>query len=136
MDRIHSSSKAWRTPRFNVLVAENEPAIRALIATILEDAGYQVIAASDGVEALRLFRSDLPDLLITDLSMPHMDGTELCRLVKQISEVPVILISGRHSEELRSASISADADAYMTKPLDPKKLIVVVRSLVTGRDYW
>ncbi len=113
-----------------MLLAEDDPANHNHIARLLEEAGYQVDNAADGIEAWRLFRADRPDLLITDLGMPYMGGVELCRLVKQVSEVPVLIISGRDSGELKSVSQRAGADAWMTKPFDPKRLSFEVHRLI------
>lgn len=83
----------------NVLVVDDHPEIRDLMVKILEKRGYQVSTASDGHDALTQFALDRPDLVITDLSMPGMNGYQLCRLIRGISSVPVLIMSAQKGVE-------------------------------------
>lgn len=133
MKNVHSPATASHRKPFKVLLAEDEPATHSYITRLLEGAGYQVDGAADGIEAWRLFSADRPDLVITDLGMPYVGGVEFCRLVKQVSEVPVLIISGRDPEALQSVSLRAGADAWLTKPFDPKRLVFEVHRLLADQ---
>lgn len=133
MKNVQSPAPASHSRPFKVLLAEDEPATHNYVARLLEGAGYQVDDAADGIEAWRLFRADRPDLVITDLGMPYVGGVEFCRLVKQVSEVPVLIISGRDPGELQSVSLRAGADAWLTKPFDPKRLVFEVHRLLADQ---
>ena len=101
-----------------VLVVDDRQEIRDLLADILKTRGYTVAAATDGYDALTQFALDRPDLLITDLTMPGMDGYELCRITRGISSVPILVISAQLGAEERSKAMAAGADALVSKPFD------------------
>ena len=101
-----------------ILVVDDRQEIRDLLADILKTKGYAVAAATDGYDALTQFALDRPDLLITDLTMPGMDGYELCRITRGISSVPILVISAQLGAEERSKAMAAGADALVGKPFD------------------
>ena len=101
-----------------VLVVDDRQEIRDLLADILRTRGYQVSTATDGYDALTQFVLDRPDLLITDLTMPGMDGYELCRITRGISSVPIMVITAQLGAEERSKALAAGAGTFVTKPFD------------------
>ena len=110
-------------PRIRVLVADDEPAITVLVTHMLEHAGIEVIRAQGGVEALRLARTQRPDLILLDVMMPDLDGRDACRLLKMDEEtrrIPVVLFSSADEQEVRWKT--AGADAFLPKPFDIRAL--------------
>ena len=112
----------------NVLVVDDHPEIRDLIVEILENRGYQVSTASDGHDALTQFVLDRPDLVITDLTMPGLDGYQLCRLIRGISSVPVLVISGQTGVE--ETAYQMGANAFVSKPFDLEDLWAEIGELL------
>jgi putative two-component system response regulator len=116
-----------------VLVADDEPAARRLLRRILEPAGYKVLEAATGGEALGMVESEQPDLLILDITMPDIDGVEICRAIKNdpITHLtPVIHITGLTTREQRLRALSAGSDEFVGKPFDIEELLIRVRSLL------
>ena len=101
-----------------VLVVDDRQEIRELLADILKTRGYAVVTATNGYDALTQFALDRPDLLITDLTMPGMDGYELCRITRGISSVPIMVITAQLGHEEKSKALAVGADAFVTKPFD------------------
>ena len=114
-----------------VLVVDDRQEIRDLLADILKARGYAVSAATDGYDALTQFALDWPDLLITDLTMPGMDGYELCRITRGISSVPIMVITAQLGAEERSKALAAGADVFVSKPFDVAEFWSQVEALVT-----
>jgi two-component system KDP operon response regulator KdpE len=112
----------------NILVVDDEQQITRVLKTTLMSQGYGARAASDGYEALQMMRSWPPDLLITDLRMPKMDGLELCRQVRATSQIPIIVLSVRGEERTKVEALDAGADDYVTKPFSTKELLARVRA--------
>ena len=112
----------------NVLVVDDHPEIRGLMVEILEKRGYQVSTASDGHDALTQFVLDRPDLVITDLTMPGLDGYQLCRLIRGISSVPVLVISGQTGVEEKAYQMGANA--FVSKPFDLEDLWAEIGELL------
>ena len=118
-------------PAHRVLVVDDEEPTRTLLAEILSGEGYSVTAAADGYEALEKFRLEQPDLLITDLTMPVMDGYELCQRVREISQVPIIVITGLNlSDDGKEKAFSVGADSFLKKPFQTGELLAQVRALL------
>jgi putative two-component system response regulator len=116
-----------------VLVADDEPAARRLLRRILEPAGYRVLEAGTGKQALGIAESEQPDLLILDIAMPDIDGVEICRTIKNdpITHLtPVIHITGVTTREQRLRALSAGSDEFVGKPFDIEELLIRVRSLL------
>ncbi|MFL6428323.1 MAG: response regulator transcription factor [Acidobacteriaceae bacterium] len=111
-----------------ILVVDDEPQITRVLRASLASSGYEVTLARDGIEALDAFRQSAPDLVITDLSMPNMDGIELTRAIRQMSDTPVIVLSVREQETMKVAALDEGADDYVTKPFSMQELLARVRA--------
>jgi DNA-binding response OmpR family regulator len=133
IERIPESLKSTG-PRL-ILVVDDEPRMIRFIRMNLELEGYQVVEASNGVEALDQVRKHLPDLAIMDVMMPKMDGFEALRLLREISTVPVILLTVKGDEEDRIRGLELGADDYVTKPFSPRELVSRVNA-VLRRAAW
>jgi two-component system KDP operon response regulator KdpE len=112
----------------SLLVVEDEPEIRSLIADWLEEAGYRVATAPDGLSALREFYQQHPDLVLLDVMMPKMDGWELCRRIREVSDVPIVFLSAREQESDRVRGLTLGADDYITKPFGSSELVARVKA--------
>jgi DNA-binding response OmpR family regulator len=113
-----------------VLIADDDPDIRMLVRLRLERSGYDVVAAIDGLEALKLAGECKPDLAILDVSMPGLSGVEVTRALRaQAATFPVILLTAHAQEADVEHGASAGADAYVTKPFSPQELESRVRAL-------
>jgi two-component system KDP operon response regulator KdpE len=115
------------TPK-KILVVDDEPQITRVLRRSLGAHRYDVRVAADGDAALELFHDWQPDLLITDLSMPNMDGLEVCRRIRAESQVPVIVLSVKGDERVKVAALDAGADDYVTKPFGIEELLARVRA--------
>ncbi|WP_263378220.1 response regulator transcription factor [Granulicella paludicola] len=111
-----------------ILIVDDERQITRVLRTSLQSSGYEVSVANNGMEAFNLFKSVAPDLIITDLSMPEMDGLELTRAIRSISEVPIIVLSVRGQEPIKVAALDEGADDYVTKPFSMQELLARVRA--------
>jgi two-component system KDP operon response regulator KdpE len=114
--------------RRNILVVDDEPQITRVLKTTLSSQGYAIRTASDGDEALQVMKEWMPDLLITDLRMPHMNGLELCRHVRAKSPLPIIVLSVKGEEKIKVDALDAGADDYVTKPFSVNELLARVRA--------
>jgi two-component system, OmpR family, KDP operon response regulator KdpE len=112
----------------NILVVDDEAQITRVLKTTLTGLGYGVRSASDGDQALQLMREWSPDLVITDLRMPNMDGLELCRHVRMKSRVPIIVLSVKGEEKIKVEALDAGADDYVTKPFSINELLARIRA--------
>ena len=112
----------------NILVVDDEPQIARVLKTTLASYGYSVRTARDGDEAVQVMKEWPPDLLITDLRMPNMDGLALCRHVRAKSELPIIVLSVRGEERTKVEALDAGADDYVTKPFSVNELLARVRA--------
>jgi len=111
-----------------VLIIDDEPQIRRVVRVILAGAEYEVIDARSGESALLKFREFLPDLVLLDLNMPGMGGLETCRLIRETSDVPIIVLTVRSTEEDKVEALDAGADDYVTKPFGKKELLARIRA--------
>ncbi len=111
-----------------VLVVDDEPQITRVLRTTLASNGYEVRVANDGETGLEIMKDFTPDLVITDLSMPNMDGLALCRRVRQASQVPIIVLSVRGEEKTKIQALDAGADDYVTKPFSMDELLARIRA--------
>ena len=114
----------------HILVVDDEPRMIRFIQMNLELEGYQVSQASNGFEALTKLRDDLPDLVILDVMMPDMDGFETLRLLREVSAVPVIMLTVKADEEDKVRGLELGADDYVTKPFSPKELSSRVKAVL------
>jgi two-component system KDP operon response regulator KdpE len=111
----------------HILVVDDEPQITRVLRTSLQSNGHEVTVAHDGAEALEEFLKVQPDLVITDLAMPGMDGIELTREIRERSKVPVIVLSVRSQDTQKVAALDEGADDYITKPFSIQELLARVR---------
>jgi two-component system KDP operon response regulator KdpE len=111
-----------------ILIVDDEPQITRVLRTSLDAHGYDLRVANDGDTALQIARDWTPDLMITDLSMPMMDGLELCRRFRQKSNVPIIVLSVKGEERTKVQALDAGADDYVTKPFGINELLARVRA--------
>ena len=112
----------------NILVVDDEAQITRVLKTSLSSQGYGVRTAADGAEALHVIQEWSPDLIITDLRMPNLDGLELCREVRKESRVPIIVLSVKGEESIKVQALDAGADDYVTKPFGMNELIARIRA--------
>ena len=111
-----------------ILVVDDEPQITRVLRRSLTTHGYDVRVAADGLAALQTFGDWPPDLVVTDLSMPQTDGLQLCRNIRAISQVPVIVLSVRGEEKTKVQALDAGADDYVTKPFGMDELLARIRA--------
>lgn len=112
----------------SILIVDDEPEIRRAVLGGLRAQGYEVRAASDGEEALRLASAATPDLVILDLMMPGMDGLEVCRRLRAWSDVPILVLSARAQERQKVQALDEGADDYLTKPFGMDELTARIRA--------
>jgi len=115
------------TDKKRILVVDDEPQITRVLRTSLTGGGYDVRTAEDGHAGLRSTREWQPDLVITDISMPNMNGIELCRQLRSESQVPIIVLSVKGEERTKVEALDAGADDYVTKPVGMNELLARVR---------
>ncbi len=117
-----------------ILIAEDERDIRDLISFTLKFAGYEVVAASNGEDAVRTASRELPDLVIMDVRMPRMTGYDACRLMKanpDLHDVPVVFLSAKGQDSEIQSGLDAGADEYLLKPFSPAELTNRVRGILS-----
>jgi two-component system, OmpR family, KDP operon response regulator KdpE len=112
----------------NILVVDDEAQITRVLKTTLSSQGYGIRTASDGEEALQLMKGWAPDLVVTDLRMPNVDGLELCRRIRMESRIPIIVLSVKGEETIKVEALDAGADDYITKPFSVNELLARVRA--------
>jgi two-component system, OmpR family, KDP operon response regulator KdpE len=116
------------TERPHILVVDDEPQITRVLRTALDAQGYDIRVAHDGEMALEIMKDWTPHLIITDLSMPRLDGVELCRRVRTVSPLPILVLSVRDQERQKIEALDAGADDYITKPFSMNELLARVRA--------
>jgi twitching motility two-component system response regulator PilH len=119
-----------------VLIVDDSQTLRSMLSEMLEGVGIRVIEATNGIEAKEHIQSKAPDLVITDLIMPEMNGYELCRWIKNDpgkQNIPVLICSTKSEEFDRYWGMKQGADAYITKPFHPPELLKTVKQLLRGR---
>ena len=114
----------------DILVIEDEPGIARIIRLYLERDGHAVRVARDGVAGLNAARTDSPDLIVLDLMLPRLDGMEVCRALREESDVPIIMATARAEEEDRLTGFDLGADDYIVKPFSPRELAARVRAVL------
>jgi two-component system, OmpR family, alkaline phosphatase synthesis response regulator PhoP len=113
-----------------VLVIDDEPKIVEICKDYLKAGGYEVITASDGAQGLTKARLQKPDLIVLDLMLPGMNGLDICRSLRQESNVPIIMLTARIEETDRLIGLELGADDYITKPFSPRELVARVRTVL------
>ena len=122
-------------PTKRVLVAEDEVDLRAFISRNLRARDFAVLEAGNGIEALTLWDTEQPQLLILDIMMPRMDGLEVCRRIRETSIVPIIVLTALDDERDKVSALDLGADDYLTKPFGVEELLARVRA-VLRREQW
>ena len=116
-----------------ILIVEDEPDIQELLRAYLEDAGYQTAIAGDGVAALALFGGQTFDLVLLDLMLPKIDGFGVCELIRQQSQVPILMLTALDGEESQLRGFGMDIDDYVTKPFSMPVLLEKIRVILRRR---
>ncbi|MGE8006804.1 response regulator transcription factor [Lysinibacillus sp. NPDC093216] len=111
-----------------ILIVDDEKEIRNLIAIYLKNEGYEVLEASDGEEGLSLLKKHKVHLIVLDIMMPNVDGIEMCMKVREIAEMPIIMLSAKSQDMDKIVGITLGADDYVTKPFNPLELIARIKS--------
>ena len=116
-------------PSARILAVDDSPTILAMLEEILVSAGYEVITAEDGAEALESARNDRPDLILLDVMLPKLDGYRVCRLLKfdqKYKAIPIIMLTAKTEEQSMATGLRTGADQYLTKPVEPERLLEAV----------
>ncbi|HEY8346676.1 MAG TPA: response regulator transcription factor [Symbiobacteriaceae bacterium] len=113
-----------------ILVVDDEAAIVQLVAYNLRRAGFEVITADNGEDALRIARTDPPDLIILDVMLPGLDGFEVCKRLRREQDVPILMLTARGEEIDRVVGFEIGADDYVTKPFSPRELVGRVKAIL------
>src|SRR5207248_6205859 len=113
-----------------VLVVEDETSIASFVALYLKNAGYGIRAVGTGQEALDSLARERPDLIVLDLMLPDLDGIEVCKRVRQTSDVPILMLTARDEDVDKIIGLEVGADDYLTKPFNPRELVARVKSIL------
>lgn len=137
-DTVQSSdTENFNTSAYRILIAEDQPEMREFLQTALKDFFKETIAASNGEDALRLTKEHMPDIVISDVMMPRMNGYQLCQHIKEdinISHIPVILLTARDDEQSQKEGYKNGADAYLTKPFEEDTLMELIRNRLKDKE--
>ncbi|MET0211935.1 MAG: response regulator transcription factor, partial [Vicinamibacterales bacterium] len=110
-----------------ILLVDDEAAIQRAVAPLLRSRGYEVEVAGTGMDALKLFSERPSDLIVLDLGLPDLEGTEVCRRIRSTSKVPIVVLSARGAEADKVSALDLGADDYVTKPFGPEELLARIR---------
>lgn len=113
-----------------ILLVEDEPQTRSVVEAYLEREGYWVTAIGDGALVLEAFAAHIYDAVVLDLNLPNVSGEEICRRIRDTSDVPIIMLTAKGAEEERIAGLDLGADDYLVKPFSPRELVARVRALL------
>lgn len=113
-----------------ILIVDDDPHIRAVLDFALRKAGFEVVEANDGAQALARCQASPPDLVVLDILMPELDGTEVCKALRRFSATPILFLSSRDDELDRILGLELGGDDYMTKPFSPRELVARVRAIL------
>ncbi len=114
----------------SILIVDDEPKILRLVADYLEAAGFAVVTARSGDEAVMRARTEAPDLVVLDLGLPGMDGLDVTRAIRRSGDLPIIMLTARDDETDRIIGLELGADDYVTKPFSPRELVARVRAVL------
>ena len=114
----------------NILIAEDEKAMQDIIADYLRKGGHTCFTAGDGIDALVILKNNPVDLMILDVMMPHLDGFSVCRMAREMGDLPIIMLTARSAEDDKLKGYGCGTDDYMTKPFSPKVLLAKVNALL------
>lgn len=121
--------------KYKILIIEDEVNIRKFVTALFEANDYQVLTATDANEGLLMFSSHLPDLVILDLGLPDLDGTEFLKVIRRDSSIPVIVLSARTNESDKVETLDMGANDYVTKPFGSAELLARVRSILRANRH-
>ncbi|MGF7174701.1 response regulator transcription factor [Azospirillum doebereinerae] len=113
-----------------ILLIDDDPHIRDIVRFALAREGFAVVEAGDGAQGLALAQGETPDLILLDITMPELDGTEVCRQLRRTSRVPIIFLSSRDDEIDRILGLELGGDDYVTKPFSPRELVARVKAVL------
>ena len=113
-----------------ILVVDDEQKMARFVRLNLEHDGFQVIEAYRGLEAMQAIRTSMPDLVLLDVMMPDLDGFEVLKMIREVSTVPVIMLTAKGEEDDRVRGLELGADDYITKPFSPRELVSRVRAVL------
>ncbi|MBK8964837.1 MAG: response regulator [Candidatus Competibacteraceae bacterium] len=113
-----------------ILVVDDDPHIRDVICFALKKDGFTTVEAEDGEQALKRFQETRPDLVVLDIVMPELDGTEVCKALRRTSAVPIIFLSSRDDEVDRILGLELGGDDYVTKPFSPRELVARAKAIL------
>ena len=113
-----------------ILIADDDPAILKFIRVNLEARGYEVLLAADGEQAINIIKKEVPDLILLDIMMPKMDGFEVCRRIREWSQIPIIILSAREGEMDKVKCLDCGADDYVTKPFPLRELLARIKAVI------
>ena len=130
VEEVSASSAPTIRAVKTVLVVDDEPQIVDLVRDYLDHAGFAVLVAADGPEALRAVRTGSPDLVVLDLGLPGLDGLDVLRSLRREGALPVIVLTARGEESDKLIGLELGADDYLTKPFSPKELVARVRAVL------
>ncbi len=120
-----------------ILVVEDDRNLSELIKMRLEENGFEVVTAYDGLEAISQVRKHKPDLIVLDLMLPRLDGYQVCTIIKNyetFSKIPIIILTARSSIEAKEIALKTGADAFMVKPFDGQKLVATIKNLLVPKS--
>jgi two-component system, OmpR family, alkaline phosphatase synthesis response regulator PhoP len=117
-----------------ILVVDDEPRIADICRDYLQRAGFKVVTAANGADALTIARTKQPDLIVLDLGLPKMDGLDVTRALRKYSNVPIIMVTARVEESDKLIGLELGADDYLTKPFSPRELVARVRAVFRRTD--
>ena len=118
------------SPAPTILVVEDESSIASFVALYLKNAGYAVKTAATGGEALAHVGAEKPSLIVLDLMLPDIDGIEVCKQIRQTSDVPILMLTARDEDVDKIIGLEVGADDYLTKPFNPRELVARIRSVL------
>lgn len=113
-----------------ILIVDDDPHIREVIVFTLEKSGMKTVQAANGTEALQVFATQNPDLLVLDISMPELDGIEVCKRLRKKSDTPILFLSSRDDEIDKIIGLEIGGDDYMTKPFSPRELMARINAIL------
>lgn len=117
-----------------ILVVDDDLALAEMIGIVLQNEGFRVVFCGDGSQALAQFQEHHPDLVLLDVMLPGMDGFDVCRAIRHVSDVPIVMLTARSDTSDVVTGLEAGADDYVPKPFKPKELVARVRARLRGRD--
>ena len=113
-----------------ILIADDEAQIREILRIYFENSGFEVCEAENGAEAITKLRTERPNLLLLDIMMPVMDGIEVCKQVRQMSDLPIIMLTAKDEDDDRIAGLEIGADDYITKPFNSREVVARVKAVL------